>query len=187
MKRKLTILLAVLVLVLMVPGLAGCGKTEGGAQTDNTDKGETAQNTLQVQQYFASTEYIVMSVDEENGELMPPVETEIEIKEGENPYLAAVNSLKTVPEGQDMYSTIVSDRYVINDISVEDEVAYVDFSSEGLNGGTIDEVILVDQIVYTLSNTFDDVAAVRFLVDGEEAETLMGAVDITEVFIADYL
>lgn len=175
-------------LALTVPGLTGCGPTDNsGSGSDDGQNAEPSTPTIVVQQYFASTEYIVMSTDEENGELMPPVEKEIEVAEGDNPYLLAVNSLKTVPEGQDQYTTVMGDRYTINDISVEDGVAYVDFSSEGLEGGLIDEVILVDQIVYTLSNTFDDVAGVRFLIDGGEAETLMGAVDITETFIADYL
>lgn len=186
MKRKTTGLLLALLLVLMTMGLSGCGTGGDEVNIDDVDMGGTG-NTITVQQYFASTEYIVMGNDEENGELMEPIEKEITLKDGDNGYMLAVDSLKTVPEGDGRYSTIVSDRYTINDISVEDGLAYVDFSSEGLDGGSIDEVIIIDQIVYTLCNTFEDIGAVRFTVDGSDAETLMGAVDISESFVADYL
>ncbi len=186
MNNRMKALFMVLLLVVITMCFAACGTEDEGVNIDDVTMGG-AEDTITVQQYFVSTEYAVMGKDEVNGELMPPVEKQITVPEGENKYIAAIISLKAVPEDNGNYSTIVSDRYTINDISVDDGIAYVDFSSDGLEGGSYDELFLIDQIVYTLSNTFEDVAAVKFTIDGDDADTLMGDVDITDTFVADYL
>ncbi len=48
----------------------------------------------------------------------------------------------------------------------------------------MEEQLLISQIVETLMQSYDEVKSVSFTVDGEEAETLMGHVDITESFTA---
>ena len=47
--------------------------------------------------------------------------------------------------------------------------------------------MLISQIVNTLIKSFDEIQAVSFTVDGDEAETLMGHVDITRSFSAPIL
>ena len=53
-----------------------------------------------------------------------------------------------------------------------------------LTGSAVEEQLLISQIVETLMQSYDEVQSVSFTVDGEEAETLMGHVDITESFTA---
>ena len=162
--------------------LVGCNGTEEGAQSEQTSESEV----VSLKAVFESTLKNKLTIDE-NGELMPPVEFTLECKDGENIYVAAVNSLIDLPEGQDQYYTMMQDRYVCNNVTVEDGLAYVDFSSEGLDGGATTEMVLIDQIVYTLANSFEEIAAVQFTVDGQKTETLMGHIDTSEAFVADYL
>ena len=51
-----------------------------------------------------------------------------------------------------------------------------------LSGSETVEKMLISQIVNTLIKSFDEIQAVSFTVDGDEAETLMGHVDITRSF-----
>lgn len=195
-KRALTLML-VFILALMSAGCGNGTAQDGGNDTagqgqesqdnglnENTD-GQT--QSIVIKQYFGSSAYVYDGQDEENGELMPPVEYKLEYKEGDNVYLETVNSLRNLPEGQSMYCTMLDKNYVCSGVTVEDGVAYVDFSSEGLNGGSVNEIVLIDQIVYTLSNSFEEIAAVQFTVDGEKVDTLMGHMDTSEAFVADYL
>ncbi len=186
MRNKAIIMILVLMLGLM---MSGCGDNKDNG-TDNVDVEQEPVSEvveLTVMQYFASAAYIYDGQDEENGELMPPVEYKLTCEPEDNKYLAAVNSLRTLPEGEDKYYTALSDSYVINDVTVDDGVAYVDFSSENLTGGAATEIALIDQIVYTLGNSFEEIAAVQFTVDGKRAETLMDQSDISEPISPDYL
>lgn len=167
--------------------------TEATANPESVEKEQTAQETpaaeneaevtLELKQYFASSTYVYDGIDEENGELMPAVSQSIKVAKDDNPYMAAIKSLQTAP-GSDYY-TAVSKSYTINDITVKDGVATVDFASTNLYGGDMTEAVLIDQIVYTLINSFSDIKAVAFTVDGASAETLMGNVDITGKFLGD--
>lgn len=180
-----------LVFILTVMA-AGCnsGSTQDGGNDTDIQQQENQNGQVQsvvVKQYFASSAYVYDGQDEVNGELMPLVEYTLEYSDGDNIYLETVNSLRVLPEGQDQYCTMMDEKYVCSSVTVEDGVAYVDFSSEGLNGGSINEMVLIDQIVYTLSNSFEEIAAVQFTLDGEKTDTLMGHVDTSEAFVADYL
>ncbi len=187
MKKKLLVLAAVLTLGLLA---TGCSNTDNqtGAVVEPQNEPAVQTEVVVVQQYFASTKYVYDGNDEENGELMPPVEFKFTPKENENKYMTAVDSLRAVPEGQkEKCCTMLKENYKINDITLSDDIAYVDFSSEKLTGGSLNERILIDQIVYTLSESFDEIAAVQFTVDGKVTDTLMGEIDISEAYVADYL
>lgn len=172
-------LLLGLILVLLL-SFAGCG--DSGASSDMSGKG----NDGVIKQYYGNAYYMLDSTNAEYEELCEPVSFELK-DEGDNIYLAAVYSLKYLPEEGGQYCTMVNDSYVINSITVGDGIAYVDFSSENLTGDALTETVLIDQIVYTLSNSFEEISAVQFTVDGEMRDTLMGNVDISENFVADYL
>lgn len=187
MKNKAIIMILVLMLGLMMSGCNDSKETDAGNEDVNKEQTSDVVE-LTVMQYFASAAYIYDGQDEENGELMPPVEYKMTCEPEDNKYLAAVNSLRTLPEeGQEQYYTALSDSYIINDVTVDDGVAYVDFSSENLTGGAATEIALIDQIVYTLGNSFEEIAAVQFTVDGQRTETLMDQSDISEPISPDYL
>lgn len=169
-----------LILVLVL-GFAGCGDSGAG------DDMEGMGNNGVIQQYYGNADYLLDSTNAENAELCEPVEYKLECDKDDNPYLEAVLSLQTLPEEGDQYCTMLSEAYTVNNVTLNDGVAYVDFSAENLEGEEMTETILIDQIVYTLSNSFEEITAVYFTVDGETKDTLMGNVNISEAFVADYL
>ena len=81
-------------------------------------------------------------------------------------------------------ATAFRDDYTIINVNEKDGDVIVDFSSRNLSGSDAAEQLLISQIVETLMESYDEVKSVSFTVDGEEAETLMGHVDITERFTA---
>lgn len=80
------------------------------------------------------------------------------------------------------YTTAFSKEYKINYITRDVNTVIVDFSSRNLTGSPRQEHLLIGQIVGTLTQSFDEVEAVRFTVDGEPTDTLMGHVDISDQF-----
>lgn len=189
MKRRLFVLTLVLALVFAMTGCSISTNGENGGDIDMSQGAgdDILTGNLEIEQYFASSAYVYEGKDEVNGELMPAVKYILQLKEEDNAYLEAVNSLRTLPEDKEGYCTMLDENYVCSDVTVVDGVAYVDFKSEGLSGGSINEIALINQIVYTLSNSFEEIAAVQFTVDGEKTETLMGHIDTSEAFVADYL
>ena len=126
-----------------------------------------------VKQYYASAVYIEDGMDEINGELMPPIDTTVIAKQGEQ-YLAALNSLKTVPEAEEGCSSVLTD-IVVNRVTVDsDGVATVDVDSEGLGDGSLMEDLLIRQVLNTLINSFEEIKSVQFTLDGQVVESLMG-------------
>lgn len=100
-------------------------------------------------------------------------------------YLNTINALKESKlKGQTGVATAFKDDYTILNVNETKGDVFVDFSSRNLTGSSLDESLLISQIVETLMQSFDEVKSVTFTVDGEEADTLMGHVDITESFTA---
>lgn len=100
-------------------------------------------------------------------------------------YLNTINALKESKlKGQTAIATAFKDDYTILNVNETKGDVFVDFSSRNLTGSSLDESLLISQIVETLMQSFDEVKSVTFTVDGEEADTLMGHVDITESFTA---
>ena len=205
-KNVLIILLALMVGLFMV----GCSITDSGSdaeqsggsdQTEETvatgqESPEDAQKESQSEQaevklYYISAAYVFDGSDPVNGELMPPVVGTVDKGSYDTIYMATVQTLRAlnpIPENEaDKYYSMLRENYKINSVTVDDGVAYVDFASEGLTGGDLDEVLLVDQIVYTLCDSFTEIDAVKFTLDGQNVQTLMGNVDISEPIVADYL
>ncbi len=63
--------------------------------------------------------------------------------------------------------------------------AYVDLtiaSKEGIHSSTWDELLSVYALVNTLTQNVEEIKGVRFLVDGKEAQTLAGHIDLSRTF-----
>lgn len=90
------------------------------------------------------------------------------------------------PPADEGLSTTLHDNLEIVAAWRETGRAYVDFSSENLWGGSLQEALLVHQIVKTLTDLpgIDDV---QFLVEGEKRESLMGHVATDEPLSPDHL
>ena len=180
MKRKnlLFVLLCIILTISMIT-FTGCGKDSSSKEPDdNTDVPK--EQAYSVTLFFANEEFVAMG--DESLEKFKVFQKDITSKPGEV-YKDALEQLRTVPEAG--YDTMIFDQIQFNDVYVEGDMAYVDLNSSGLNGGSLEETFLISQIVDTLINSFDEVKQVQFLVDGKQAESLMGHVDAAAPFTKD--
>lgn len=181
-KHNSSRLTTLIFLILLISALAftGCtgGNQEVPQQEPEQQEPETATTEYLVTLYYANQEYIVNG-NEDLGRLKPPHQKLIQA-EPEKAMATTLEELKTVP--QEGYATLVYENIKINAVTLEDGIAVVDLSSENLNGSSLQETFLVDQIVETLTASFEEVHGVKFLVDGKEAMTLMGHIDATMTF-----
>lgn len=72
----------------------------------------------------------------------------------------------------------------LNQVKEINLTAYVDLKRQGLNGSSLQEYFLINQVVKSLL-ALDGVKAVQFLVDGEIVETLMGHADVRQPFTSE--
>jgi spore germination protein GerM len=161
MNRKRLFCIGILLISLMA--LAGCTKAPVEPPSEVMD--------YQVKLYYVNEEAVV-SGDDSQGVLMPAEEMTIASTPDEI-QLAVVEALKTVP-AKEHYGTMVAENLKINQVYTKDGTAFVDLSSENLNGSSTQETLLISQIVRSLRESFPDVAQVQFLVDGAVVESLMG-------------
>lgn len=138
---------------------------------------EPETNTETVTLYFVDEDYVITG--DESGEIILTEEREIEYGDTSLEE-AVVNELREGPEGEGLY-TLIPETIELLGVEVEDGTAFVDFSSEGLGGGSMQETFTIRQIVNSLTD-LDSVDRVQFLVDGQKAESLMGHIGITEPF-----
>jgi len=193
--KKLLILIISLVLVIT---LAACSPKETVTPVEPTpapveepveepieepEPEEPAEEPLQEQTedvtlYFGNNEYILTG-DEKYEFMLTEVQTltygDITIEE------AVVRALIAGPTDTDKLSTGFPETIVLNSVEVLEGIAYVDFSSEGLYGGSMQESYVISQTVESLTS-LDSVDKVQFLIDGKEAESLMGHIDIRNPF-----
>ena len=143
-------------------------KEENEDKKDKEDKdSEEASQTIKV--YFS----------DDQAENLVERELDIELAEGESLEAKVLESLKAKPEDENVFN-IVGEEIKFNSVIVEEKIATVDISSKSLEGSSTEEIFLKDGIVAALTS-LDSVGGVKFLVDGEEAETLMGHLDVSHV------
>lgn len=133
------------------------------------------KRTVTVTLYFPNAEY-VRTGNEELPRVLA-VEREITVK-GDNLEEAVLNELRTPPPGEKMLSGIRGDLRVI-EARTEGNTVYVNFSGENMHGGSLEEILLVEQVVRTMT-ALEGIEKVQFLVDGEKRETLMGHLSTDE-------
>jgi len=90
--------------------------------------------------------------------------------------------LRNVPEGMARAATMIDDRVQFNSVTVRRGTAYVDLVGDGLFGSSLEESLLISQIVSSLVVSFDEIERVQFLIDGRATDTLMGHVDVSAPF-----
>lgn len=128
--------------------------------------------------YFANNEYIESG--NEDLEKFVPLDVKIEVKDGKIAE-SMIHALIAGPNAKEGVSTGIPKNLKLIDVNLKDKVILVNLSSEGLNGGSLEEELLIGQIVNSLLE-LDNVEGVKFLVDGEESETLLGHFDATETY-----
>jgi hypothetical protein len=78
---------------------------------------------------------------------------------------------------------------LVHSVQLSGDTAIVDFNNElvnGLPGGSSSETAAVYSIVNTLSFNFPQIKRVKFLLDGHEAETLKGHLDLRIPIVPDF-
>lgn len=127
--------------------------------------------------YFANNEYINTG-DESLEKLIPEKRIveygDISLEE------VIVKELMKGPK-KDNLSTVIPTSIKLLGVEVSNGTAFVNFSQEGLFGGSMEEYFTVNQIVGSLLE-LNNIDRVQFLIDGEKVESLMGHFDISEPF-----
>lgn len=117
---------------------------------------------------------------DDSGMKLVEVEREIVIDDSTDKYTAALETLLTDPDEENL-TKIFPNNAAIRSVEVADGLAVVDLDGGFLKnfvGGSTGEEFLVGSVVDTLTN-FPEVKQVKFLVDGQEIETLSGHMDLS--------
>lgn len=143
---------------------------------DNTASDSTSQSQ-EVNLYFVNSEYV--ETGDEDLEKLISEERTIEY-DGTSLEETIVRNLMEGPEDDDL-DTLIPEEAELLDVEVSDGTASVNFAKVGMNGGSMQEVFTIDQIVTSLLE-LDNVDRVQFLLDGEKEESLMGHIEIMHPF-----
>ena len=133
-------------------------------------KTETGRHAMNVKIYYP----------DDSGLKLVEVERKIAVEDELDKYLVAVELLREDPTEANL-TRIFPDNASLRSVTVNDDMATVDFDGSILKsfvGGSTGEEFLIGSIVDTLTN-FPEVKCVKFLVDGQEIETLSGHMDLS--------
>lgn len=150
---------------------------------------------------------IALAADEEAGEdAVPGLPVYLYFADPDQPYLLAedrptveavdpvdfcrllVESLIRGPSG--VLSPTIPRETILRSVFIHDKTAYVDFGREisaAHPGGIVTEMLTVYSIVNTVVLNMDGVDQVKLLIEGRDAETLAGHIDIRLPLTADMM
>ncbi len=117
---------------------------------------------------------------DDSGMRLVEVEREIIVDDKTDKYTAAVEALLDEPD-EDNLTRIFPKNAAIHSVTVANGTATVDLDggiTKGFVGGSTGEEFLIGSVVDTLTN-FPEVTRVKFLVDGQDIETLSGHMDLS--------
>jgi len=179
MRRSVALLVFLIILgigayfLFYSPGFLG--KNDPGRQRGKIVDPADAEAEQEVTVFFPNRDYIMTG--NEALICMLPVKRMIRHKQGEL-YFKVLEELRRPPEKEEFSTALREDIQVLGAGKDGTEV-YIDFSSKNLHGGSLEETILVEQIVKTMVG-LEGVEKVRFLVEGETRESLMGHIGTEE-------
>lgn len=179
-KSKLILLLAGILIIGIALGFAANKlwlKTNNTNPSGNDNKGQILNPEPQgyekeVNLYYANDKYI--ETGDEKLERVLPIKKKV--KYGAVPLAEVVVRELFNNPGVEGLSTGIPEGVKLLGVEVEKGRAYVNFSSDGMHGASLQEMITVDQIVKTLTG-LEEVKSVQFLVDGKVTDSLMGQLD----------
>ena len=183
MKRLIVFFLMLISLVLFT----ACGADPVQEPITDPPASEDTEYSYEVSLYFSNNAYI-----ETGDEALEHYVTEtrtISIETEEAYWNALFDALKTV-ESEGASSAVKEEMTMLACYPKPDDptTLVVDLSSEGLSGGSLGESLFIGQVVKTLllNDQTGELTKVQFLVDGQGTESLMGHIEATEPFSADY-
>ena len=137
----------------------------------NNKTGETGhKKSMKVKVYYP----------DESGLRLVGVKREIEVDDTNDKYTAAVEAVMTPPTEKNLTNVVANNSSLIS-VKVKDGTAIVNLSKnikKGFVGGSTGEEFLIGSVVNTLTE-FDEVKDVKFLIDGQQVETLSGHMDLS--------
>lgn len=131
---------------------------------------ERTEKTISVRVYYP----------DDSGMRLIEVEREILVDDATDKYTAAVKALLDEPDEENL-TRIFPKNATIRSVTVANGLATVDLGgsiTKNFVGGSTGEELLVGSVVDTLTN-FPEIRRVKFLVDGQEIETLSGHMDLS--------
>ncbi len=181
--------ISIFLIAVLVIGLVACTDDKkpkddglGNEPIDNMDGSKDNENgndketlSKEVTLYFANKEYI----DTGNEDLDKLIPEKRILEYGDIPLEEViVSELMKNPDNKNLSSAIPGTAKLLS-VEVSDGTAFVDFSSDGMSGGSLQEFFTINQIVASLLE-LEDIDQVQFLLDGEKAESLMGHFTVDE-------
>ena len=165
--KKIVVLFLI---VISLFTLAACGKQvktpedPNNGVVDPNPQGEKVEVTL----YYMNQEYIITG----NESLEKLISLKREVTVGEKPIEEVLMAeLQKKPEDNKLSTAL--DTIKVLSVETAENTAYVNFSSDKLYGGSLQEMAIISQVVMTLTE-LPGIEQVQFLVDGSIRETLMG-------------
>lgn len=178
MNRKQQIAMLLILIIVFIAALGGCTEKNKITGAGESGTGNESLQDYTIQLYYANTAYMETGQEE-----LPRLQEPFEVKIRSLPadvYEDTIDYLRH-PPADEQYSTGLPEGIILNSVSVQDDgTAVVDFSSKDLNGGSMQEMFTIAQIVNSLLASFDEISRVQFTIDGAVAETLMGHYMITD-------
>lgn len=152
--------------------LTGTGNNveEGDIVVDPEPESQIVTVTL----YYVNEEYVMTGSET----LKKVLSLEKEVTVGEKSLEAVILAeIQKKPEG-DKLSTALENIKILS-VDTAEKIAYVNLAGDRLSGGSLQEDLVLHQIVYSLTE-LKNIDAVQLLVDGSKRETLMGHIFIEE-------
>lgn len=171
MKKIIPVVLIIFTLLVAAVGCKSpAGETKPGQNNGDTIvKPNPDGQTVELSLYFANQEYI--QTGNEGLEKLLVEKRQVTVTDKDIAELAVEELIKGPRD--DSMARVIAQRIQLISVEVADNIAYVNFSSSGMNGGSMEETFVVSSVVMTLTE-LDNIDAVQFLVDGKKVESLMG-------------
>lgn len=185
-------IIAIIMILVLILSLAACKKDQAPDteepvvktpveepvdEEDEVVDPTPAIDSREVTLYFLNEKYIETG-DESLEKLIPETRTieigNISLEE------SIVRELMAGPKTEGVLTVIPSSAQLLG-VEVADKTAFVNFASEGLFGGSLEETYTINQIVASLVD-LDSVDRVQFFIDGQKGDSLMGHYSIEEPF-----
>lgn len=188
-RRDLKIIaLAVVAVMAVAAAFSGCSlrnsSTNVSSSTPSASSDPVEGVSVPVKLTYVNDAY----KDGGKGErLIRGVETELQVQDDapEAVITAMIEALKNVPADLANASTCLNESITVGDIEVKSGVAFIDIKSvkEEVNAET--EQFFIYQLTDSVIATFDNISAVKFTVNGEEAQSIAGYANIANALTKD--
>lgn len=146
-------------------------EVEEPKQEEDDPIAEEENTTIKL--YYVNNDYV--NAGDESLDKVIPVEKEV-VLEGKKVEELIIEELQKSPKDEKLSTSL--EKLNITSVEIKGDTAFVNFSSENLYGSSLEETLVLHQIVFSLTE-LPDVEQVQILVDGEKQETLMGHMEIT--------